>query len=102
MIEPRTARAADRPCALYKAHSPRPSRTQGHHRKPVYLQNRAYGKIQDPTLLWLCGSCHDSVHDWLSWLLREAREPSPHPGRNAKAEAQAAFDWFTDATTGAP
>ena len=96
-VEPRTARAADKPCQLHRHHSPRVVRTQGHHRRPVYLQNQVYGRIQDPELLWLCGSCHDAVHEWLSWLLGEARKPDPEPGRLAKAEAQAAFDWFTEA-----
>ena len=95
--EPRTARAADKPCELYKTHAPKVVRTQGHHLKPVYLQNRVYGRIQDPWLMWLCGGCHDSVHEWLSWLLGEARKPSPEPGRYAKALAQCAYDWFTTA-----
>jgi hypothetical protein len=92
---PRTAQAAEKPCQLY-AHSdpPRPTRTQGHHRHPVYLQNRVYGQIRDPELLWLCGLCHDSVHDWISWLLGEARKPEPEPGWKAKAEAQRTVDWY--------
>lgn len=94
MTEPRTARATDQPCQLYAHHSPKVVRSQGHHRRPVYLQNKVYGRIQDPELLWLCGSCHDAVHEWLSWLLGEARRPSPEPGRLAKAEAHAAYNWF--------
>lgn len=91
----RTAQAAERSCQLY-AHSgsPHPSRTQGHHRKAVYLQNRIYGRIVDGELLWVDGLCHDSIHDWLSFLLGEAREPNPHPGRKAKAEAQRTYDWY--------
>ena len=94
-LESRSAQAAERPCELY-AHSssPRPSRTQGHHRHPVYLQNRVYGQIRDTELLWVCGLCHDSVHDWLSWLLGEARKPDPEPGWKAKAEAFAAYNWY--------
>jgi len=93
-----TATAASKPCQLY-AHSdsPRPTRTQYHHRHPVYLQNRVYGQIQDASgehMIWLCGLCHDSVHDWISWLLGEARKPEPEPGRIAKAEAQRAVDWY--------
>lgn len=98
----REAKATDRPCQLHKYHSPRPSRTNGHHRRPVYLQNRVYGNIQDGELMWLCGTCHDSVHEWLSWLLKEAREPSPHPGRLAKAEAQRTYDWYIAALAAKP
>ena len=47
--------------------------------------------------MWLCGNCHDATHEWLSWLLGEARRPDPEPGRYAKALAQCAFDWFTAA-----
>jgi hypothetical protein len=98
VTEVRTARAAEKPCELYRHHSPRVVRTQGHHRKPVYLQNKVFGRIQDPELLWVCGSCHDAIHEWLSWLLDEARKPSPEPGRLAKAEAQATYDWFVKAS----
>ena len=92
--ETRAARAADHPCELYAYHSPRVVRTDGHHIRPVYLQNRAHGRIVDPTLKWLCPNCHTAVHDWLSFLLHEARRPDPEPGRLAKAEAQASYDWF--------
>lgn len=91
----RTARAEDRPCELVGYHAPRPSRTQGHHRSPVYLQNRLYGRIMDGTLLWACGTCHDNIHEWLGYLLGESRQPSPEPGYKAKAEAQRTFDWYT-------
>lgn len=93
--EARTAAAADHPCELYVDHgSAVPAVTQGHHVFPVYLQNRAHGRIVDGTLEWLCGTCHDNVHEWLSWLLNEAREPSPHPPPRAKVLAQQAFDWY--------
>jgi hypothetical protein len=97
--QPLTAQAEQRPCELY-AHTaaPRPSRTQGHHRHPVYLQNRVYGSIRDPQLLWLCGLCHDSVHDVVSWLLGEARKPEPMPGRNTVTEAKRTVDWFLAVT----
>jgi len=97
------AQADHRPCELY-AHtaSPRPSRTQGHHRHPVYLQNRVYGEIRDPELLWLCGLCHDSVHDVIGWLLGEARRPEPMPGRSAVHEAQRAVDWYRSHNGGKP
>lgn len=97
---PTTATAASRPCQLHRYHAPAPARTQGHHRHPVYLQNRVYGRIQDPDLLWVCGTCHDNIHEWLSWLLDEAREPDPHPGTLARAEAEAAYDWYVLASAG--
>lgn len=101
--EPQTARASERPCALYRhLVAPRPSRTQGHHRHPVYLQNRVYGHILDPELLWLCGLCHDSIHDWLSWRLGESREPLPHPSRRARAEAERAFAWYQETARSHP
>jgi len=95
--EPVTAMAVNRPCQLHKYHSPKPSRTEGHHRHPVYLQNQVYGHIKDPELLWVCGTCHDNIHEWLGWLLKESREPNPHPGTYAKKEAQLSFDWFVEA-----
>lgn len=100
MIPTRIARAADKPCELY-AHNgyPRPSRTQGHHRHPVYLQNRVYGQIRDPELMWLCGLCHDNVHEYLSWRLREAREPYPMPGGKVRIEALRTLAWYNAALT---
>ena len=89
-----TATAAERPCELYAYHAPHVVRTQGHHRHPQYLQERIAGRVWDGELLWVCGSCHDAIHEWLSWLLGEARRPDPEPGRLAKAEAQRAFDWY--------
>jgi hypothetical protein len=95
-----TATFNDRPCQLHEYHAPRPSRTQGHHRHPVYLQNKVYGEIRDPELLWVCGTCHDNIHEWLSYLLGERREPRPHPGRHAQREAQLTHDWFIKAGGG--
>lgn len=88
------APAADKPCQLHRHHAPTVVRTQGHHRHPVYLQNRLYGRIVLPELLWVCGTCHDSIHAWLDWLLRDARRPNPEPGRLVKAEAQRTFAWY--------
>lgn len=94
----RTATAASHPCQLYAhTHSPIPSRTQYHHRHPVYLQNRVYGEIRDASgddMMWLCGLCHDSVHDVLGWLLGETREPDPMPGYNAVREAKRTMNWY--------
>lgn len=96
-MEPKTAKASEQPCSLYAYHRPRPSRTQGHHRHPVYLQNKVYGKIRDPELIYVCGTCHDNIHEWLSFLLGDARKPSPEPGRLAKKEALYSYEWFLDA-----
>jgi hypothetical protein len=94
---PHTASAAARPCELYADHgSATPSVTEGHHRHPVYLQNRVYGQIRDPQLLWLCSTCHDNVHAWLYWLLGERRSPDPLPPVRARGEARAAFAWYTE------
>lgn len=93
-----TATAASHPCQLYR-HSapPHPTRTQWHHRLPEYLQARLWGRtlLQDPPsvpdstcMLWLCGLCHDSVHDWISHVLDGWRPPDPEPGTAARREAQ--------------
>lgn len=93
--QPFGASALDRPCEMYLDHgSAVPAVTQGHHRKPVYLQNRLYGKIVHAELLWLCGTCHDNVHAWLYWLMGERRQPAPVPHR-ARREAEATFAWYT-------
>jgi hypothetical protein len=94
----RTATAAAHPCQLYAhASAPRPSRTQYHHRFPQYLQERVWGAVRlqsGDDMLWLCGLCHDSVHDWLSWLLGEARCPAPAPSARAQTEAARAANWY--------
>ncbi len=98
MSEVRTATATSRPCQLHRYHAPAVVQTEGHHRHPVYLQNRVYGRIQDPELLWVCGNDHAAIHEWVSWLLGEAREPAPHPGRLAKAEAERTVAWYRAAS----
>jgi hypothetical protein len=96
--EVRTATAFSHPCQLY-AHTgvPFPTRTQYHHRHPVYLQYRVYGEIRDTDdvdMLWVCGLCHDSIHDWISWLLGEARKSNPEPQLRTKLEAKRTVDWY--------
>lgn len=95
---PRTAPAGLHPCQLY-AHvaAPVPVRTQYHHSRPVYLQNRVYGRILHPADTWLCGLCHDAVHETIDWLLGEGRQPSPMPGRNTIAEARRTVAWYQQA-----
>jgi hypothetical protein len=95
----RTATAETHPCELY-AHtgSPRPIRTQYHHSKPVYLQNRVFGGIRFGADTWLCGLCHDSVHETINWLLGEGREPNPKPGRKTLAAAQKTVEWYRSAS----
>jgi hypothetical protein len=90
---PVTAFAADRPCVLVAYHAPIPVITEYHHSKPVYLQNRLYGKILYGPDLWVCSNCHEAIHAWLYWLMGERKHP-PVMGRAAKAEAQRTFDWY--------
>lgn len=94
LTRPRTASAADQPCQAYKYHAPIPVRTQFHHTKPVYLQNRLYGKIIYGPELWVCGTCHDSIHEWLGWLLGESRRPNPEPGYKIKYLAEETYSWY--------
>lgn len=93
---PRTATAGEHPCEVYMYHAPVPVRTQFHHTKPVYLQNRLYGQIMYGPELWVCGTCHDSIHEWIGWLLGESRKPSPEPGWKIKHIAQETVDWYLD------
>lgn len=97
LAAPLTATASSRPCSLYEYHWPRVIRTQFHHSKPVYLQNKVFGRIIFPADTWLCGSCHDGVHETIDWLLGEGREPSPKPGRKMLAEANRTVHWFREA-----
>lgn len=91
---PLTAPAFLRPCEMYRDHgSSLVVITQGHHVRPIFLQNRKYGRIQDGTLKFLCGTCHDSTHAWLYYLLGERQWPGDVPPR-AKMLAQEAYDWF--------
>lgn len=83
----------ERPCELVSYHAPTPTLTEGHHIHPVFLQNRLYGNIQDNTLKYLCSNCHDSVHEWLYWILGN-RRLEPKVGRVAKAEAVQTFNWY--------
>ncbi len=95
---PKTATATAKPCQLYTYHVPRVVRTQGHHRHPVYLQNRVYGQIRDPELLWVRGNCHDAIHEYLGWLLGETRQPDPMPGLYVLREAERSMDWYLEAS----
>ena len=83
----------EQPCQLAVHHVPVPVMEQYHHQKPVFLQNRLYGQIVYGPSLWVCGTCHDSIHAYLYWLLGEHRKP-PHIGRKAKAEAIATYQWY--------
>ncbi len=90
------ASAATRPCEMYRDHgSSPPVRTQGHHIHPVFLQNRLWGRIRDNELIWLCGTCHDTWHAWLDWLLGEARMP-PMPPHRLRLAAEGTFAWYQE------
>ena len=93
--EQRTAFFTEHPCELVDYHAPRPVMTEYHHQKPVFLQNQLYGKILYGPSLWVCSSCHDSIHAWLYWLLGEHRQPD-HIGRAAKAEAERTYQWYVE------
>lgn len=93
----RTAPADQKPCEIRSNHGFPILVTQGHHRRPVFLQNRIYGKIVDTELMWLCGSDHDNVHAWLYHLLAERSKPTVDPGRFIRAEAQATYAWYVKA-----
>ena len=93
---PLTSPAGSNPCEVYEYHAPIPVRTQFHHTKPVYLQNRVYGKILFPADLWVCGTCHDSIHEWIGFLLGESRHPSPEPGWKIKRIDEATVTWYRE------
>lgn len=90
----RKAFADEQTCELVTYHAPRPVMTEYHHQKPVFLQDRLYGRILYGPSLWVCGNCHDAIHAWLYWLLGEHRKPVG-VGYAAKAEAERTFAWYT-------
>lgn len=90
---PTKAAAVDHPCELLKYHGMVVTLTEYHHSKPVFLQNRLYGQIRYGADIYLCANCHDSVHEWLYWLLGE-RRAMPHVGRNARREAERTYTWY--------
>ena len=96
MNEPRQAQATEHPCELADYHAPAPVITEFHHTKPVFLQNRLYGRIVYPADLWVCSNCHEAIHAWLYWLLGERKKPTVM-GRLARAEAERTYAWYLDA-----
>lgn len=93
--ERRTAQFTEHPCELVTYHAPQPVMTEFHHTKPVFLQNRLYGRIIYGADLWVCSNCHDAIHAWLYYLLGERKQPT-YIGRNAKAEAERTHAWFLE------
>jgi hypothetical protein len=87
------AMATEHPCELVAYHAPTPVMTEHHHSKPVFLQNRLYGRITFGADLWVCSNCHDAIHAWLYWLLGERRQPT-YIGRAAKTEAEREYAWY--------
>lgn len=95
-LEPRQAFAADQHCELVTYHAPAPVIVEHHHQKPEFLQRRIYGKTIYGPSLWVCGNCHDAIHAWLYWLLRERAEP-PQIGYAARKEAERTHSWYLEA-----
>lgn len=90
---PAKAFFGEQPCQLADYHKPHPVMTEFHHQKPVFLQNRLYGKIVYGPSLWVCANCHEAIHAWLYYLLGEHREP-PYIGRLARLEAEKTYQWY--------
>lgn len=91
---PREAPASEKPCVVHKTHRPTVCRTQGHHSKPQALQIELWGVVRFGPDTDSCGTGHDSIHAWIDWRLGRAREPSPHPDRNSRAEAEKTVAWY--------
>lgn len=68
-------------------------RTQGHHIYPMYLQRELWGQVRFHQLAWSCGTCHDSIHAWVDYLLRGYRSDIP-PAR-LRREAERVAVWFS-------
>lgn len=94
MTQPRLADASTNPCQVRLSHNPTPVRTQSHHRFPSYLQRRLWGEVRLEERLDTCGTDHDSIHTWISFLLGEHYQPTLDPGRFVKAEASMVVDWY--------
>jgi hypothetical protein len=84
---------------MYADHgSSYPVRTQGHHLYPEYLQRRLWGYTPLQELIWLCGTCHDSIHAWLDFLLGEAYQP-PTPPARIRRNAEMVLAWYVQTRT---
>lgn len=95
---PLAAQAWLRPCELYVNHgSATPVITQGHHLHPQYMQMEVYGEIRDLELLYVCGTCHDSIHAWLYWLTGARALPQSHVPQRAQERAAQAYRWYIKA-----
>lgn len=98
--KPRMASADVRPCEVHGYHWPPYLETEGHHIYPVYLQNRIFGKIVLPDLVWTCDNGHKNIHAWLSFMLGERkRKPFRRGTRKEMELVMEAFDWYTGAKT---
>lgn len=88
-----TALATLHPCEWYRDHgSSKPTRTQGHHANPQYLQIELWGEVRDDTIVWSCGTCHDSIHAWIYHLMRGWQAVEP-PAR-LRIEAERVQAWY--------
>lgn len=94
--KPRLARADVRPCEVHGYHWPPYIETEGHHIFPVYLQNKVYGKIVKPDLVWTCDTGHKNMHAWLSYLLGERKvRPFRNCTQREREYVMKAVTWFT-------
>ena len=91
--ELRTAQFREHPCTLVAYHAPTPVMTEYHHTRPVFLQDRLYGRIVYGPDKWVCSNCHDAIHAWLYHLLGMWERPT-YMGRAARLEAERTFEWY--------
>lgn len=68
---PRTMAYAERPCVCVGDHRPLPETVELHHLHPQFDQRRLWGEVRDKELVPLCGTAHNNVHVYLSWLLAQ-------------------------------
>jgi hypothetical protein len=40
-------------------------------------------------MLWVCGLCHDGIHEWIGYLLGESRKPNPYAPQSLFAQEAA-------------
>jgi hypothetical protein len=91
------------PCVLHRSHKPVPSRTELHHRFPLYLQAKCWPDVdpdrptsaRDKERIPVCEGGHTDVHVAINALLLGAPLPKG-VGRAEKTEAAEAVRRFRD------